>query len=171
MVWRSLKNYHLKVHLLGWIVIVAIFASCSSVNNYVSTTLTASTYPTNFLSNIKITDFSNQNYDFKKALCMTVNERLLWETNNQFDKLDKHLKSTLRVDVDGEYRQLVTLSLPQIAVFHGVYDQSGKNIGTYGEPFDACFDVSDISTGDHRVSIYIESLSGVKYAFSLNINI
>ncbi len=171
MVWRLLKNCHLKAHLLGWTIIVVLFASCSSVNNNLSTTLTPSDDPTNFVSNIKIADFSNQNYDFKTSLCMTVNQRALWETNNQFDNLDKHLKATLKVDLDGKYRQLVTISIPQIAIFHGVYDQNGKDIGTYGEPFDACFDISDISTGVHRVSIYIESLSGIEYAFSLNIDI
>ena len=123
-----------------------------------------------FLSNVRTTNSSNSSYPFNKILCVTINQKALWETNNVYDKLDEHLKSTLKLRIDNKYLNLVILSVPQIAVFHGIYDSNGKILGTYTEPFEACFDISDILTGQHKAAVQVESLSGIKYFYSWNID-
>jgi hypothetical protein len=131
---------------------VGISVSCSSPN------------PPNFIEKIEIVNSVHAS-PFKKAVCLTVNQEALWENQNQFDALQNHLISTMKLQVDNNLKNEFYLVTPALTVIRNKTDEKGNLIGTYTDPYTACFNIENITTGLHIADFRIKSVSGIEYVY------
>ncbi|MBI1278762.1 MAG: hypothetical protein GC179_11600 [Anaerolineaceae bacterium] len=148
-----------------------VFVSCSILSIWGIEN--ASSLFVNLPSFIEKTEIINsQNASpYKKAVCLTINQEALWEKTNTYDQLQNQLISTMKFKVDDNSINDFYLVTFALTVIRTKFDENDNVIGTYTDPYTACFDIKNIKAGIHFANFSLKSVSRGEHSFSWQFNL
>ena len=117
---------------------------------------------------------------FPEELCVSVNERKLWEPGDTAGMLQDHLQNsanyTITVDdetlIPGNGHVVWETGLSLNILFDEEKRQAGtyEPIGSYGD-IAYCFETASVPVGRHTATVAITSVSGIPYSLSWQFDI
>jgi hypothetical protein len=104
------------------------------------------------------------NPNTKLRTCIILNALAVWEGGNLAEPLLEHIKDTTEIFIDEQ--PIDRLAFAGLDMEFPVRDSNDNISGTYPTGVAVCFNVSEISQGEHTAIIELESMSGNIFTYT-----
>lgn len=107
-------------------------------------------------------------YGKSKQACVEVSEEKFWEPGDGPNALSNYLADTAQITVDGQLLSRAELAgtFIDLSLYPVIKDR--QIIGSYGGSISFCFNIDNLSTGHHTVTITLTTMSGLPHSSSLD---